>query len=71
MSKKRHTPEHIINKLRQAEAEPTNGAAVAQVALERWRRHYNSGILDSSGDAAQLAELATAGPGGSHVGRRS
>ena len=52
MSKKRHTPEHIINKLRQAEAEPTNGAAVAQVAVERWRRHYNSGILDSSGDAA-------------------
>jgi len=31
MASKRHTPEQIINKLRQAE-----------VLVERWRRHHNT-----------------------------
>jgi len=46
MSSKRHTPEQIINKLRQAEVEIANGATVAQVCKKigvteqtyyRWR----------------------------------
>jgi putative transposase len=32
MSSRRHTPEQIINKLRQAEVELANGATVAQAA---------------------------------------
>ena len=31
MASKRHTPEQIINKLRQAEVEIANGATMAQV----------------------------------------
>jgi len=46
MSSKRHTPEQIINKLRQAEVEIANGATISQAAKKigvsdhthyRWR----------------------------------
>ncbi len=42
MSSKRHTPEQIINKLREADVELANGATEAQVLTERWRRHCNT-----------------------------
>ncbi len=34
MGRKRHTPEQIINKVRQAEVEIANGATVAQVCKQ-------------------------------------
>ena len=49
MARKRHTPEQIINKLRQAEVEIANGATIAQVCKKigvtdqtyyRWRHKY-------------------------------
>jgi DNA-binding XRE family transcriptional regulator len=49
MSSKRHTPEQIINKLRQAEVEIANGATISQAAKKigvtdqtyyRWRNEY-------------------------------
>ena len=36
-----HTPEQIINKLWQAHVEIAQGATVAQVLIEEWRRHRN------------------------------
>ncbi len=50
MKRKRHTPEQIIAKLRQAETERANGAPVAQVCkklgvseqtYQRWRQSYS------------------------------
>ena len=47
--KKRHTPEQIVRKLREADAELAVGASVPEVArklgiseatLHRWRNHY-------------------------------
>jgi putative transposase len=47
--KKRHTPEQIVRKLRQADAELAAGASVPEVArnlgvseatFHRWRNHY-------------------------------
>jgi putative transposase len=47
--KKRHSPEQIVRKLRQAEARLAAGATVPEVARElgvseatfhRWRKHY-------------------------------
>jgi len=58
MSRKRHTPEQIINKLRQADVEIANGAALAQVLAERWRRHRKHA------ETAQLTGLSTTGSGG-------
>ncbi len=42
MSRKRHTREQIINKLREAEVELANSATVAQVPWGRGRKHYNT-----------------------------
>lgn len=62
MSKK-HTPEQIIRKLREAEAELVNGATVAHVCqklgvseptLHRWRNQYGGMKAD---DAKRLREL--------------
>ncbi len=62
MSKK-HTPEQIIRKLREAEAELANGATVAHVCqrlgvseptLHRWRNQYGGMKAD---DAKRLKEL--------------
>ena len=50
MKRKRHTPEQIIAKLRQAETERANGATVAQACkklgvseqtYQRWRQMYS------------------------------
>ena len=47
--KKRHTPEQIVRKLRQADAEPAAGAPLPEVArrlgiseatFHRWRNNY-------------------------------
>ena len=47
--KKRHTPEQIVRKLREAEAKLTSGASISEVAKElgiseatfhRWRNRY-------------------------------
>ena len=62
MRKKRHTPEQIINKLRQAEVEIANGVAIGQVCRKLgvteqtyhcWRKEYG-GIRS---DQARLKEL--------------
>ena len=63
MARKRHTPEQIINKLRQAEVEIANGATVAQVCKKigvaeqtyyRWRAEYGGMRVDQ---AKRLKEL--------------
>jgi putative transposase len=54
--KKRHTPEQIVRKLRQAEARLAAGATVPEVARElgiseatfhRWRNHYGGMKADA------------------------
>jgi transposase-like protein len=61
--RKRHTPEQIITKLRQAEADLGSGLSVAQVCqklavsentLHRWRAQYGGMKAD---DAKRLKEL--------------
>jgi len=63
MASKRHTPEQIINKLRQAEVEIANGATIAQVCKKigvtdqtyyRWRAEYGGMRVDQ---AKRLREL--------------
>ncbi len=63
MARKRHMPEQIINKLRQAEVEIANGATVAQVCKKigvaeqtyyRWRAEYGGMRVDQ---AKRLKEL--------------
>ncbi len=60
---KRHSPEQIVRKLRQAEAKLDAGASVAEVARElgiseatfhRWKARYGG---MSSGEAKRLKEL--------------
>ena len=60
---KRHSPEKIVRKLRQAEARLAAGATVPEVARElgiseatfhRWRNHYGA---MSIGEAKRLKEL--------------
>ena len=57
MSQKRHTPEQIINNLRQAEVELARGATVAQACKKigvtdqtcyRWRAEYEGMRVTSS-----------------------
>jgi putative transposase len=54
--KKRHTPEQIVRKLREAEAKLATGGSVPQVARElgiseatfhRWRNRYGGEHMDS------------------------
>ena len=63
MASKRHTPEQIINKLRQAEVEIANGATISQAAKKigitdqtyyRWRTEYGGMRVDQ---AKRLKEL--------------
>ena len=63
MSAKRHTPEQIINKLRQAEVEIANGATVAQAAKKigvtdhtyyRWRSEYGGMRVNQAKRLKQL-----------------
>jgi putative transposase len=63
MASTRHTPEQIINKLRQAEVEIANGATIAQVCKQigvtdqtyyRWRSEYGGMRVDQ---AKRLKEL--------------
>ena len=63
MSQKRHSPEQIINKLRQAEVELAKGATVAQACKKigvtdqtyyRWRSEYGGMRVDQ---AKRLKEL--------------
>ncbi len=42
MSSKRHTPEQIINKLRQGEVELAKGIGVMQALMVQWRGHHNT-----------------------------
>ena len=69
MSSKRHTPEQIISKLRQAEVEIANGAKISQAAKKigvtdhtyyRWRTEYGGMRMDQAKrleDACVLQEL--------------
>ena len=63
MSRKRHTPEQIINKLRQAEVELAQGAtvpqackkiAVAEQTYYRWRAAYGGMRVDQAKRLKQL-----------------
>ena len=63
MKRKRHTPEEIIRKLRDADAQLANGATIAQVSkklgvsevtFHRWRAQYG-GMRTS--EAKRLREL--------------
>jgi transposase-like protein len=63
MSKKQHTPEQVISKLREVEVEAARGTAVAQAAKKagiteqtyyRWRKQYGGLKLDQ---AKRLKEL--------------
>jgi len=63
MPSKRHTPEQIIGKLREAEVELAKGATVAQIAKKlevtehtyyRWRTEYGGMRVDQ---AKRLKEL--------------
>ena len=63
MSRKRHTPEQIINKLRQAEVELAQGAtvpqackkiAVAEQTYYRWRAEYGGMRVDQAKRLKQL-----------------
>ena len=69
MGDRRHTPEQIIDKLRQAEVEIANGATVAQVCKAigvtdqtyyRWRTEYGGMRVDQ---AKRLKELERRTPG--------
>jgi putative transposase len=60
---KRHSPEHIVRKLRQAEARLAAGATVPEAATElgiseatfhRWRNHYGG---MSTSEAKRLKDL--------------
>jgi len=69
MSSRRHTPEQIVNKLRQAEVEIANGATISQAAKKigvtdhtyyRWRAEYGGMRVDQAKrleDACVLQEL--------------
>jgi len=57
MPSKRHTPEQIINKLRQAEVEIANGATISQACKKigvteqtyyRWRSEYGGMRVDQA-----------------------
>jgi putative transposase len=61
--KKRHTPEQIVRKLRQADAELAAGASVPEVArrlgiseatFHRWRNHYGGMKADAMKRLKQL-----------------
>ena len=63
MSSRRHTPEQIINKLRQAEVEIANGATISQAAKKigvtdhtyyRWRSEYGGMRVDQAKRLKQL-----------------
>ncbi len=63
MSRKRHTPEQIINKLRQAEVELARGATVPQACKKigvtdqtyhRWRAEYGGMRVDQAKRPKQL-----------------
>ena len=63
MKKKKHTPEQIINKLREADVELANGATVEQVCKKievseqtyyRWRNQFGGMKAD---DMKRLKEL--------------
>ncbi len=63
MSRKRHSPEQIINKLRQAEVELARGATVPEVCKKigvtdqtyyRWRAEYGGMRLDQAKRLKQL-----------------
>ena len=63
MSPKRHTPEQIINKLRQAEVELAQGATVPQACKKiavtdqtyyRWRAEYGGRRVDQAKRLKQL-----------------
>ena len=63
MSQKRHSPEQIINKLRQAEVELARGATVPQACKKigvtgqtyyRWRAEYGGMRLDQAKRLKQL-----------------
>ncbi len=63
MSQKRHTPEQIINKLRQAEVELARGDTVPQTCKKigvtdqtyyRWRAEYGGMRLDQAKRLKQL-----------------
>ena len=63
MSQRRHTPEQIINKLRQAEVELSRGATVPQACKKlgvtdqtyyRWRAEYRGMGLDQAKRLKQL-----------------
>jgi len=63
MSQKRHSPEQIINKLRQAEVELAKGATVAQACKKigvtdhtyyRWRAEYGGMRVDQAKRLKQL-----------------
>jgi len=63
MSQKRHSPEQIINKLRQAEVELAQGATVSQACKKigvadqtyyRWRSEYGGMRVDQAKRLNQL-----------------
>jgi putative transposase len=63
MAKKGYTPEQIINKLREAEVMPSQGATIAVVSKKigvsdhtyyRWRKEYGGMRVDQ---ACRLKEL--------------
>jgi putative transposase len=63
MRGKKHTPEQIVRKLRDAEVELSNGTAIGQVCqklgvsentLHRWRKQYGGMKVE---DAKRLKEL--------------
>jgi transposase len=65
--KKRHTPEQIVRKLRQAEAELAAGAPVPEVArrlgiseatFHRWRNHYGGMKADPEEDGRRARSAA-------------
>ena len=63
MAKKRHTPEQVINKLREAEVAIAEGSTVAEVARRigvtdqtfyRWRSEYGGLRIDQAGCLKRL-----------------
>jgi transposase-like protein len=65
MARKRHTPEQIVRKLRQAEAEMSGGGTIAQVCallevseqtFHRWRNQYGGMKGDSMKRLKELEE---------------
>ena len=66
--KKRHTPEQIVRKLREADAELAAGASVPEVArklgiseatLHRWRNHYGGMKADAMKHLKELEKENT------------